>query len=85
MKTSVGEIEIELWSKEAPKTCRNFVQLCLDGYYNKSNFHRVLKGFIVQGGETNKEADLIEPVKNEFHSRLRFNRRGLCIFLDVYS
>ncbi|XP_070495163.1 uncharacterized protein [Chironomus tepperi] len=78
LKTTVGEIEIELWSKEAPKTCRNFVQLCLDGFYNGTIFHRLVKSFIVQGGENSEQADLIEPIKNEFHSRLRFSRRGLC-------
>ena len=51
LKTTVGEIEIELWSKECPKTCRNFVQLCMEGYYNGTIFHRVVKDFIAQGGD----------------------------------
>lgn len=51
--------------------------MCLDGFYNKSQFHRLVKGFIVQCGETRKISDLIEPIKLESHSRLRFNRRGL--------
>ena len=42
--TTCGEIEIELWSKEAPKACRNFVQLCLEGYYDGTIFHRIVKG-----------------------------------------
>lgn len=49
--TSVGDIDIELWSREAPKACRNFIQLCLEGYYNDTIFHRVVKDFIVQGGD----------------------------------
>lgn len=49
--TSVGDIEIELWAREAPKACRNFVQLCMEGYYNGTIFHRVVKKFIVQGGD----------------------------------
>ncbi|CAO1330380.1 unnamed protein product [Diamesa serratosioi] len=77
LKTSVGELEIELWSKECPKACRNFIQLVLDGFYNGTIFHRLVKGFIVQGGENSEPADCIEPIKNEFHSRLRFTRRGL--------
>ena len=40
LETTVGDIEIELWSREAPKACRNFVQLCLENYYNKAKFHR---------------------------------------------
>lgn len=49
--TSAGDLDIELWSKEAPKACRNFIQLCMEGYYNGTVFHRVVKDFIVQGGD----------------------------------
>lgn len=51
LKTTLGEIEIELWSKECPKACRNFVQLSLEGYYNGTIFHRVIPNFIAQGGD----------------------------------
>ncbi|CAH1999806.1 unnamed protein product [Acanthoscelides obtectus] len=82
LKTSVGDIDIELWAKEAPKACRNFIQLCLEGYYNNTIFHRVLKGFIVQGGDptgdgTGGESIYGQPFKDEFHQRLKFTRRGL--------
>ncbi|XP_060808803.1 spliceosome-associated protein CWC27 homolog isoform X2 [Amyelois transitella] len=82
LKTSAGDIDIELWTKEAPKACRNFIQLCLEGYYNGTIFHRVVPGFIVQGGDPNGDGTGGEsiygaPFKDEFHSRLRFNRRGL--------
>ncbi|XP_057645726.1 spliceosome-associated protein CWC27 homolog isoform X1 [Chionomys nivalis] len=82
LKTTAGDIDIELWSKEAPKACRNFVQLCLEAYYDNTIFHRVVPGFIVQGGDptgtgTGGESIYGAPFKDEFHSRLRFNRRGL--------
>uniref|UniRef100_A0A671WR82 Spliceosome-associated protein CWC27 homolog n=1 Tax=Sparus aurata TaxID=8175 RepID=A0A671WR82_SPAAU len=82
LKTSAGDIDIELWSKEAPKACRNFVQLCMEGYYDGTIFHRVVREFIVQGGDptgtgTGGESVYGRPFKDEFHSRLRFNRRGL--------
>ncbi|XP_052754334.1 spliceosome-associated protein CWC27 homolog isoform X2 [Galleria mellonella] len=82
LKTTAGEIDIELWTKEAPKACRNFIQLCMEGYYNGTIFHRVVPGFIVQGGDPNGDGTGGEsvygaPFKDEFHSRLRFNRRGL--------
>lgn len=51
LKTSFGDIEIELWSRESPKACRNFVQLCIEGYYDGVLFHRIVKGFIAQGGD----------------------------------
>jgi peptidyl-prolyl cis-trans isomerase SDCCAG10 len=51
LKTTVGEIEIELWSKECPIASRNFVQLCMEGYYDNTIFHRLIPGFIVQGGD----------------------------------
>ena len=44
VKTTLGDLDVELWSKETPLACRNFVQLCLDGYYNGTIFHRVIRG-----------------------------------------
>lgn len=80
--TSVGDIDIELWSKEAPKACRNFVQLCMEGYYDGTTFFRVVRNFIVQGGDptnTGQGGESIygKPFRDEFHTRLRFVRRGL--------
>ncbi|XP_028661302.1 spliceosome-associated protein CWC27 homolog isoform X1 [Erpetoichthys calabaricus] len=82
LKTTAGDIDVELWSKEAPKACRNFIQLCMEGYYNTTIFHRVVPDFIVQGGDptgtgSGGESVYGQPFKDEFHSRLRFNRRGL--------
>ncbi|KAM9794246.1 spliceosome-associated protein CWC27 homolog isoform 1-T1 [Syngnathus typhle] len=82
LKTSAGDIDIELWSKEAPKACRNFVQLCMEGYYDGTIFHRVVPEFIIQGGDptgmgTGGESIYGGTFKDEFHTRLRFNRRGL--------
>lgn len=80
--TTLGEIEIELWSKECPKACRNFVQLCLEKFYDSTIFHRVVPNFVAQGGDPSGtglggESIYGEPFKNEVHSRLRFVRRGL--------
>ncbi|XP_070562465.1 spliceosome-associated protein CWC27 homolog [Ptychodera flava] len=82
LKTTAGDIDIELWSKETPKACRNFVQLCMEGYYNGTIFHRVVHNFIIQGGDptgTGEGGESIygKPFKDEFHQRLRFNRRGM--------
>ncbi|KAF9937671.1 Peptidyl-prolyl isomerase cwc27 [Mortierella alpina] len=84
LHTSYGDISIELWSKEAPKACRNFVQLCMEGYYNDTIFHRIVAGFIIQGGDPEgtglggeSSFEDGQPFPDEFHSRLRFVRRGL--------
>ncbi|KAJ2702366.1 Peptidyl-prolyl isomerase cwc27 [Coemansia sp. IMI 209128] len=82
LETTAGEIEVELWSKQSPKACRNFIQLCLEGLYDGTIFHRVVPGWIVQGGDptgTGEGGESIygAPFADEFHSRLRFSRRGL--------
>ena len=51
MKTNMGDIEIKLFPKEAPKTVENFVTHAKDGYYNGLIFHRVIKDFMIQGGD----------------------------------
>lgn len=51
VNTTHGPLDIELWPKEAPKAVRNFVQLCLEGYFINTVFHRIIKGFLVQGGD----------------------------------
>ncbi|KAA8546235.1 hypothetical protein F0562_003026 [Nyssa sinensis] len=82
VKTTYGSLDIELWPKEAPKAVRNFVQLCLEGYYHNTIFHRIIKSFLVQCGDptgsgTGGESIYGGVFSDEFHSRLRFNHRGL--------
>ncbi|KAK5660978.1 hypothetical protein OQA88_12354 [Cercophora sp. LCS_1] len=105
--TTLGEIAIELFAKQTPLTCRNFLQLSLDGYYDNTIFHRLVPGFILQGGDPTGTGHGGESIyengalsgdldpwpmderrgknagamgvnfKDEIHSRLKFNRRGL--------
>jgi cyclophilin family peptidyl-prolyl cis-trans isomerase len=51
IETSLGNIELELYPDKAPKTVGNFVKLANDGFYNDTKFHRVIKGFMIQGGD----------------------------------
>lgn len=51
LKTSYGDIDVELWADEAPLACRNFVQLALEGYFDKTIIHRVVKDTLVQMGD----------------------------------
>jgi cyclophilin family peptidyl-prolyl cis-trans isomerase len=51
IKTNMGTIEIELFAEQTPKTVENFVGLADKGYYNGVIFHRVIKNFMIQGGD----------------------------------
>ncbi|KAI0731076.1 cyclophilin-like domain-containing protein [Earliella scabrosa] len=82
LETTVGEIDIELWSKETPKTCRNLIALAMEGYYDGVIFHRVVPNFLVQTGDRTGtggggESFYGEPFEDEIHPRLRFVHRGL--------
>ncbi|KAI8374288.1 cyclophilin-like domain-containing protein [Radiomyces spectabilis] len=82
LHTTAGDVEIELWGKETPLAARNFIQLCMEGYYDNTIFHRIVPNFIIQGGDptgTGQGGESIyeEEFPDEFHSRLRFIRRGL--------
>ncbi len=58
MHTNFGVITLELFPKEAPKTVDNFVKLAKSDFYNGTKFHRVIKDFMIQGGDPNsKDAD----------------------------
>jgi peptidyl-prolyl cis-trans isomerase B (cyclophilin B) len=68
LTTNHGEISIELDEDKAPETCANFKQYVTDGFYDGTIFHRVINGFMIQGGGfepgmTQKETR--EPIKNE--------------------
>lgn len=82
LHTTHGDLEIELWATECPKACRNFCQLILEGYYNDTVFHRVIKDFIIQGGDKTgtgegSESVFGEPYPDEIHPRLKFRYRGM--------
>lgn len=53
MKTSVGTIQLHLFPKQAPKAVENFVTHAKEGYYDNLSFHRVIKDFMIQGGDPN--------------------------------
>jgi peptidyl-prolyl cis-trans isomerase B (cyclophilin B) len=56
IKTSYGEITVAFWPDVAPKTVENFKKLARDGYYDGTAFHRIIKGFMIQGGCPNTKA-----------------------------
>ena len=63
IKTSEGEMVVEFWKDSAPNTIQNFKKLARSGFYNGTIFHRIVKGFMIQGGDPNSK----DPAKeNKF-------------------
>ncbi len=58
VKTKYGEIELKLWPDLAPKHVENFIKLAKSGFYNGTIFHRVIPGFMIQGGDPNTKDSL---------------------------
>ena len=56
IKTSYGEITVAFWPDVAPKTVENFKKLAREGFYDGTAFHRIIKGFMIQGGCPNTKA-----------------------------
>jgi len=78
MDTSMGTVKIELWAKDAPATVENFLRYVDDGFYAGTIFHRVIQGFMIQGGGFNPEMQqkpTAEAIANEASAELK-NARG---------
>ncbi|KAI6660206.1 Peptidyl-prolyl cis-trans isomerase-like 3 [Oopsacas minuta] len=82
LHTDIGEIKIELFCEQTPKTCENFLALCASNYYSGCIFHRNIKGFIVQSGDptgTGKGGESIwgDDFEDELRDGLKHNTRGV--------
>lgn len=78
LHTNYGDIKIALDFEHAPKTAQNFLNYCKKGFYNNTIFHRVIDGFMIQGGGMDAqmlEKDTDAPIKNEANNGLK-NKRG---------
>lgn len=78
METSKGSIRIELWQDKAPVTVENFLRYADNGLYNNLIFHRVIPGFMIQGGgyfDNMLELSGYAPIKNEAQAEVP-NSRG---------
>ncbi len=74
LETSMGDIFIELDEAKAPKTCENFLSYVKSGHYNGTIFHRVIDGFMIQGGGMTpdmKEKPTQAPIENEADNGLK--------------
>jgi len=78
LQTSLGTITLELDAERAPETAKNFLQYVRDGHYDNTIFHRVIDGFMVQGGGFEpgmKQKPTRPPIQNEAGNGLK-NARG---------
>lgn len=74
MSTSMGDIKVELYEKEAPETVKNFLSYVNDKFYDGTIFHRVIAGFMIQGGGFTpdmQQKDTKAPIKNESSNGLK--------------
>ena len=77
-ETSLGDFTIELFEKEAPESVANFTRYIDDGFFDGTIFHRIVPGFVIQGGgftEDMTQKRTKPPVKNEADNGLK-NKRG---------
>lgn len=82
LETTQGVVEIKLFPETAPKACENFTKLVEKGYYNGLIFHRVIKNFMIQGGDptgTGRGGESIwgKPFEDEVSSTLQFDKTGI--------
>ncbi|WP_341496027.1 peptidylprolyl isomerase [Photobacterium damselae subsp. damselae] len=78
LHTNFGDIKINLFEEQAPETCANFLRYCREGFYNGTLFHRVIDGFMIQGGGMTsgmQEKETHAPIKNEANNGLS-NKTG---------
>ena len=74
VRTNLGTIRLELYPAKAPKTVENFLQYVKDGHYNGTIFHRVIDGFMIQGGGfegSYKQKPTRDPIQNEAKNGLK--------------
>ncbi len=77
-QTSLGTVTVELAADDAPVTCQNFLDYAAAGHFDGTVFHRVIPGFVIQGGGLTadmKQKPTRAPIKNEAANGLK-NRRG---------
>jgi len=82
LETSQGNIELELFAKVAPKAVKNFIELSKKGYYDNLIFHRVIKGFMIQGGDPTGTGRGGESIyggvfENEYAPNVVFDKPGI--------
>ena len=87
METSLGSIKLELYEEKAPVTVENFLAYADKGFYDGTIFHRVIKGFVIQGGGFTadmKQKETAPPIHNEADNGLK-NERGTIAMARTFA
>jgi peptidyl-prolyl cis-trans isomerase A (cyclophilin A) len=79
IETGLGNIKIELFEQRAPITTKNFIDLAEKGFYDGLTFHRVIRGFMIQGGDPKGDGTGGPgyQIKDEFHPELKHDSEGM--------
>ena len=79
IETERGTIKIELFTDKAPLTTKNFIDLAEKGFYDKLTFHRVMRGFVIQGGDPKGDGTGGPgyTISDEFHPQLTHDSPGI--------
>jgi peptidyl-prolyl cis-trans isomerase B (cyclophilin B) len=77
IKTTEGEMTVKFWPDVAPKTVENFKKLAREGFYNGTAFHRIVKGFMIQGGDplSKKDDEMVGTGGPGYKIKAEFNDR----------
>ena len=79
LETNLGTMEIELFERKVPLTTKNFIDLAEKGFYDGTIFHRIIEGFMIQGGDP-KGRGTGGPgytIRDEFHPLLKHSKKGI--------
>ena len=87
IRTSLGDLNVEIHCDMVPRAAENFLGLCRDGKYDDTLFHRVVRHFVAQGGDptgTGRGGDSLwgAPFADEFDSRLTHSERGVLAYAN---
>jgi len=82
LHTNLGDMKVELYCTEVPKICFNFLALAASGYYDGLTFHRLMPGFLIQGGDPDGKGKGGESIwggkfEDQFHANVKHDQRGV--------
>ena len=77
LSTNLGDLNLEIFCNYAPMASENFIELCYKGSYNNNKFHRLIKNFIIQGGDIKENNIFGHNFKDEFNNKYSHNQKGI--------